>query len=78
MAFRNDVDSVDDWTLVNDDPLAFKNVHTGTIVGVRYSEERDSWVYGGPNTAWACDSRAEAHAELLRFVRDTRRPSGMV
>jgi len=78
MTSTTDRPPVEDWVQVNEDPMAFENVHTGKTVGVRYSEERDSWVWGGPNTAWASDSQAAAREELLAYVRDTRRPSGVM
>ncbi|GAA3881037.1 hypothetical protein GCM10022627_37680 [Haloarcula argentinensis] len=67
-----------DWTLVNTDPLAFQNDHNDKTVGMRYSNELDSWVFGGPNTVWECDSKADARQSLITFICTTRRPSGMV
>jgi len=78
MISANDGPPFEDWKLVNNEPLAFENVHTGTTVWVRYSEDRASWVCGGPNTIWAYDSQAAAREGLLAYVRTTRRPSGMV
>lgn len=78
MTSTTDHPPVSDWMQVNKDPLAFENVHTGKTVGVRYSDERDSWVCGGPNTVWTYDSQAAARKGLLAYVRNTRRPSGMI
>ena len=78
MTSEHEPKTIENWNQINDDPLAFQNVHTDTIVGVGYCEERGCWVYGGPNTMWTCDSQEEAREELFSFVRETRRPSGMV
>lgn len=78
-ADADDDDRIPNWSPDHDMILGWRNDHNDKRIGIIADPERGGFAVAGPNSIIRrADTMEEAREEAIEYMRETRRPGGMV